>query len=154
MPGTRKNPSRPFVGVGAVVFKGLKILLVKRGRAPKEGEWSLPGGGQKLGETVIQALHREILEETGLTIKIGQLLGVVDFIEPGANPAKNAVSYHYTLIDYAADYVSGELVAMSDTADARFFSLDEALCFPLWTETKRIIQLAAAARGLYPKDPP
>jgi len=146
MSGIRKNPSRPIVGVGAVVFKGDNVLLIKRGKPPKKGEWSLPGGGQQLGETVLQAVHREILEETGIKIKIERLLDVVDFIEPARNPSQNTLKYHYTLIDYGAEYVSGDLRAMSDACEARFFSLAEALSLPLWTETKRIIQVAATAR--------
>ena len=145
MHNNRKNPTRPLVGVGAVVFKGEKILLIKRGKPPKKGEWSLPGGGQKLGETVRDAVTREVLEETGIVIKLDQLLDVVDFIEPESEQ-KN---FHYTLIDFSADYVSGTLQAMSDAKEARFFSLDEALSLPLWTETKRIISLAANAKGLF-----
>jgi 8-oxo-dGTP diphosphatase len=144
MTDTRKNPDRPHVGVGAVVFKDAKILLVKRGKAPKKGEWSLPGGSQKLGETLQQAVLREIKEETGLNVKIGVLLDAVDFIEH----QQGKVAFHYTLIDYVADYGGGTLKAASDADDARFFSLAEALSLPLWTETKRIIKMAAALRGL------
>lgn len=144
MSETRKNPQRPIVGVGAVVFKQAKILLIKRGKPPKESQWSLPGGGQHLGETLKEAVLREVQEETGLTIEIDCLLDAVDFIEK----EDDAVAYHYSLIDYAADYVSGSLRASSDAVDANFFSLEEALSLPLWTETKRIIKMAAEKRGL------
>ena len=143
MPDTRKNPDRPHVGVGAVVFKGDKVLLIKRGKTPKSGEWSLPGGGQKLGETAREATLREVAEETGLQVQVNELLDVVDFIER----SKGQIEFHYTLIDFVATYVGGELQAASDAEEARFFSLDEALSLPLWTETKRVIHLAAKAQG-------
>jgi len=144
MPDARNNPSRPHVGVGAAIFKGDLILLIKRGKPPKKGEWSLPGGGQKLGETLREAIVREVKEETGLNIKVGVLLDVVDFIDQN----HEQVAFHYTLIDFVAEYTSGTLEAMSDATDAQFFSLDEALSLPLWTETKRIILMAAKNRSL------
>jgi len=144
MPEARKNPDRPIVGVGAVVFKGAKILLIRRGKPPKENQWSLPGGGQELGETLHDAAMREVEEETGLRVKIDMLLDAVNFIERDGDN----ITFHYTLIDYSADFVSGKLSAASDANDARFFSLAEALSLPLWTETKRIIEMAASQRGL------
>lgn len=144
MADARKNPLRPIVGVGAVVFKSDKVLLIKRGKPPKESQWSLPGGAQELGETVTEALHREVLEETGLTVVLGALIDVLDFIEQD----KDTTQFHYTLIDYAAEYVSGELKPASDAVDAHFFSLEEALALPLWSETKRVIETAAHQRGI------
>jgi len=144
MPEARKNPDRPIVGVGAVVFNGAKILLIRRGKPPKENQWSLPGGGQEVGETLHDATMREVEEETGLRVKIDTLLDAVNFIERDGDN----ITFHYTLIDYSADFVSGELKAASDANDARFFSLAEALTLPLWTETKRIIEMAASQRGL------
>jgi len=142
MPDARKNPTRPYVGVGAVTFKGDRILLIKRGKPPKKSEWSLPGGAQELGETVQQALIREVKEETGLEVKVTHLIDVVDFIEHNDSD----IAFHYTLIDYCAEFTGGELKAGGDALDAKFFSLEEALLLPLWTETKRIIKMAAKAR--------
>lgn len=144
MPDTRKNPTRPHVGVSAVVFNGDQILLIKRAKEPKKGEWSLPGGAQRVGETVREAILREVAEETGLQVQLDQLLDVVDFIERGSEK----IEFHYTLIEFAASYVGGRLQAGSDADEARFFSLDEALSLPLWTETKRIICMAAKAQCL------
>jgi len=145
MTKARNNPTRPVVAVGAVVFKDDKILLIRRGKAPKAGEWSLPGGAQELCETVKEAVLREVKEETGLTVALTGLLDVVDFIEA---EEENMPSFHYTLIDYGAEYVAGTLKADSDAADARFFLLEEALALPLWSETKRIIELAAERRQI------
>lgn len=146
MPETRKNPSRPIVGVGAVVFKGEKILLIKRGKEPKKNQWSLPGGAQNLGETVAEAVVREVIEETGLTVKIASFIDVIDYIEWGDR--KGAPLFQYTLLDYSADYVEGTLRASSDAIDAQFFTLSDILALPLWSETKRVIKQAASERGL------
>ncbi len=147
MPETRKNPSRPIVGVGAVIFKDDKILLIKRGKEPKKNQWSLPGGAQNLGETAKEALAREVIEETGLRVKITSFIDVVDFIEWGDD--KSTPLFQYTLLDYSADYVEGTLRASSDAIDAQFFTLSDILALPLWSETKRVIKQAALERGLY-----
>ncbi|MEX0297728.1 MAG: NUDIX hydrolase [Kordiimonas sp.] len=146
MPETRSNPSHPIIGVGAVVFKANKILLIQRSKEPKKGEWSLPGGAQELGETVEAAVLREVEEETGLKIKITAFIDAIDFIE--WNETKTTPVFHYTLLDYSAEFISGSLTPSSDAADARFFSIDEALALPLWDETKRVIKLAASQKKL------
>ena len=74
----RDYPDRPFVGVGAIVWKDGRVLLVRRGKSPRLGEWSIPGGAQRLGETIDQAVKREVKEETGLTVTIDGLVDVVD----------------------------------------------------------------------------
>jgi len=146
MSETRKNPPRPIVGVGAVIFKDNNILLIQRSKAPKKGEWSLPGGAQHLGETVREAVTREVMEETGLTITITSFLDALDFIEKTQD--QTAPVFHYTLLDYSADYLSGKLKAGSDASDARFFTFEEVMALPLWAETKRVIKQAASERGL------
>jgi len=79
-PDARKNPDRPIVGVGVVVWRGDEFLLVKRGKEPKKGQWSIPGGAQQLGETVFAAATRDVKEETGLEVEICGLVDVVDGI--------------------------------------------------------------------------
>ena len=135
----RENPARPIVGAGAVVMKDGDVLLIRRGKAPKLGSWSLPGGAQELGETIEEAVIREVFEETGLQVRILSLLDVIDLIERD----RDGIRYHYTLIDYLAEMTGGTLAPGTDAADARFFSLEEALALPLWSETKRVIELAA-----------
>lgn len=135
----RTYPNRPIVGVGAVIVKGDQIVLIKRGMPPREGEWSLPGGGVEVGETTRHAIKREIHEETGLSTDLGGIIDTVDFIE---RDKEGAVSFHYVLIDYIAFYRSGTLQAGSDADDVRFISFEDALALPLWDETKRIIRAA------------
>ena len=74
-------PDRPVVGVGAVVLDGAQVLLIKRGHAPLKGQWSLPGGGVEIGETLEQAIAREVLEETGLTVEVGPMVEVLDYAD-------------------------------------------------------------------------
>lgn len=139
MPVNRLNPEHPIVGVGAVIVKDNEIVLVKRGKAPRKGEWSLPGGGVELGETTQQAIKREILEETGLKAHIQGVIDTVDYIE---RDKASTINFHYVLIDYLALYHEGKLAAASDADQAQWISFERALALPLWDETKRIIRAA------------
>lgn len=143
----REFPDRPIVGVGAIVFKGASVLLVKRAKPPRQGQWSLPGGAQELGETVRDAIRREVREETGIEIADLVLVDVVDSITPDAGSgATGRVQYHYTLVDMAAEWRAGELVPGSDAADCAWVPLDRLADLDLWHETLRVIRQAAAAR--------
>ena len=143
MTSSREYPLRPVVGVGTVVWHGDRVLLVRRGRPPRQGHWSLPGGAQELGETVAEAARREVLEETGLEVEIGEVLATVDLIERDGD----RVRYHYTLIDFCAEALGPALRAGGDAADARWFALAEVERLGLWSETVRIIRLAQERRG-------
>ncbi len=135
----RRYPNRPMIGVGAVVFKGEDILMIKRGKPPRKGGWSLPGGLQELGETVFAAAIREVMEETNVEIDNLRLLDTIDYIE---RDDTGQVEFHYTLIDVVSEWVAGEARGGSDAADARWFSADEIDRLDIWSETKRIIALA------------
>ena len=135
----RKYPGRPLVGVGAVVFKNNSVLLVRRGKEPRAGQWSLPGGAQKLGETVFQAVYREVREETGVEIEILGLLDVIDSISTGS---RGEVEYHYTLVDVAAAWRAGALIAGGDAVEATWALRPALVDHDLWSETVRIIDLA------------
>ncbi len=116
-PAEREYPERPIVSVGACVFKGNKVLLIKRGTPPSLGKWSVPGGMIELGETIQETAKREIDEECGIEIKPEKVLNVVDHIVPGED---GRVKYHYAVIYLMADYVSGKPRAGSDAADIRW----------------------------------
>lgn len=130
------SPSAPVPAVGVVCLRGEDVLLIRRGKPPRMGEWSLPGGRIEPGERAIDAALRELMEETGVTARIIGLLDVVDGLFPEANR-------HYVLIDYAAEWLSGEPVAGDDALEARFVPLAEVDALIDWSETRRIIALAA-----------
>lgn len=131
----------PRIGVGAVIWRGPDaLLLVRRGKAPRLGEWSLPGGGVEPGETLREALSREVAEETGLSIEIGDLIDMVDLIH---RDEAGAVSFHYVLADFSARWRSGEAVAASDVTDCKWVAAADALKMVDWDETRRIIRLSA-----------
>jgi ADP-ribose pyrophosphatase YjhB (NUDIX family) len=141
---SREYPARPIIGVGTVVWHEERVLLVQRGRPPRVGQWSLPGGAQHLGESVADAARREVFEETGLEIDLGDVVATVDLIE---RDDERRVRYHYTLIDFTAESRSALLRPGDDAADARWFGLDELGPLGLWSETLRIIELARARRS-------
>lgn len=134
----RRYPSQPCVGVGGVIWKGDCVLLIRRGREPRQGQWSLPGGAQELGETLTQALVREVREETGIEFEIGPLIDVIDSIEREGD----GVRYHWTLVDFGGRWKSGEPAPGGDVLEARWFTLAEITGLALWPETRRIIELS------------
>lgn len=140
---SRSYPDRPHVGVGVVVWWGDNFLLIRRGKPPNKGQWSLPGGAQHLGETVAEAARREIMEETGLLVEVTALVDVVDGIR---RDATGRVEFHYTLVDMLAESGSGEAVAGDDAEAVAWFCLDDLATLALWSETERIIRESAAKR--------
>jgi 8-oxo-dGTP diphosphatase len=131
------------IGVGTVVWHGDRVLLVQRARPPRQVQWSLPGCSQQLGETVAEAARREIREETGLEVELGDIVATLDLIE---RDETGRVRYHYTLVDFTAEARSPALVPGDDAADARWFTLEELPQLGLWSETLRIIGLAKDRR--------
>jgi ADP-ribose pyrophosphatase YjhB (NUDIX family) len=138
----RDYPQSPLVGVGIICFNGQDVLLIKRGKPPRAGSWSLPGGRQKLGETVRDCALRELAEETGVEALVGALVDVVDSM---TRDGEGALQYHYTLVDFRADWIAGQPRAGGDAADARWFTEAQLAELDLWAETVRVIELA---RGL------
>lgn len=138
----REYPARPLVGIGIVVLRGDSVLLVRRGKAPAKGRWSIPGGGQELGETAETAARRELLEETGLEVGALQLVAHVDSI---SRDADGRVQFHYTILDFAAAWQGGEPVAGGDVTGAVFAPLDRLEEYALWSEAHRVIALARRA---------
>ncbi|MFQ5794417.1 MAG: NUDIX hydrolase [Candidatus Bipolaricaulia bacterium] len=106
----------PIVGVGAVIVNDGKVLLVQRGKPPGRGIWAIPGGRLRWGERLEEAVRREICEETGLEIELGEIAGVKDLIERDGSE----IAYHYVLIDFYAKPIGGQLEPGSDALDARW----------------------------------
>ncbi|MEL6360758.1 MAG: NUDIX hydrolase [Pseudomonadota bacterium] len=137
----QKQPNRPLVSVGAVVFRDQDVLLIKRGRPPLLGQWSIPGGKVGFGESLEAAVKREVLEETGLAIKIGELINVFEALPEAAEDK------HYVMVDFVAEWLDGEPVAADDAADAAFFPLDEALEKLKWDKTRDALRQAIGLRS-------
>jgi 8-oxo-dGTP diphosphatase len=135
----RHYPDQPLVGVGAVVFKGGEVLLVRRGQEPALGSWSLPGGLVELGESLADAIRRELAEETGLTVT---LLGIAAVAERVFRDPDGRIAYHYVLVDFLCDYVRGELSPGSDITAARFVGRSELPGFNLPEFTADVIRRA------------
>lgn len=137
----RVYPTRPWIGVGAIVLRQDHVLMIRRGKPPASGEWSLPGGSLELGETYAAAAVREVWEETGVRVEAGALLTVIDRID---RDEKGAVRFHYLLVDVIAHYKSGEPVAGDDALDAAWIPLNALDDYDIWSETRRVIRLAAS----------
>ena len=144
MEESREYPGRPFVGVGVVVLKGESVLLIRRGKAPRKGEWSLPGGSQNVGETVRETAAREVLEETGVEIGTPRFLEVIDSIVPDD---EGRVRFHYTLIEFWAEWQSGVARAADDAVHAEWVSLELLQDMKIWETTRRVIMDAVADRA-------
>ncbi|MFZ5816536.1 MAG: NUDIX hydrolase [Bacillota bacterium] len=134
----------PLPSCHALVREGERILLVKRARPPHVGCWSLPGGGVELGERVEEALQREVLEETGLEISVGRLLGYADAID---RDAEGRVRYHYVILYFEAKVEGGRLAPADDAAAVRWVTVAEARSLPLTDSVERAITWSGWERG-------
>lgn len=129
--------SSVIAAVGAVVFRGDDVLVIRRGREPLKGQWSIPGGKLDHGERLHDGVAREVREETGVEIRVLELLDVFE------SPPSSQDAPHYLMIDYVAEWVSGEPVAGDDAAEAEFVSLEEAQSRIAWDTTRVAIKRAA-----------
>jgi 8-oxo-dGTP diphosphatase len=118
----RRYPDHPFAGVGAVVIREGRLLMVKRGQEPNKGKWSIPGGGIELGETIYEAAARETLEECSVQVEIMRVLDAADNI---VRDEDGRIRYHYVIIDLLGRYISGEAKAQTDAAECRWVALTE-----------------------------
>jgi mutator protein MutT len=139
--GSREYPERPVVGIGAVIVQDGKVLLVKRKYPPLAGEWSLPGGGVEVGETLDACVLREMREETGLDVEVGPVIEVFDRI---TRDADGRVQYHYVLVDYLCWPVGGELVPASDAADAVWVAPRDIPHYRITAKATAVIERALA----------
>ena len=139
----REYPDRPIVGVGVLIQRGDKYLLIKRAANPDKGMWSVPGGLIEVGEKAAYAARREALEETCLEVEIQERLGVVDKIE---YDDAGKVLYHFIIIQFLATPISGDMKPMDDALDAVWVTLDQLKDYQLTESLKNFL----VNIGLYP----
>jgi 8-oxo-dGTP diphosphatase len=142
-----ERPSRPVLGAAAVILNDDgKVVLIRRGQAPDAGEWSIPGGGVELGESVAEALRREVREETGLEIAVGEFLEVYERVERDAD----GVRFHFVVLDYRATVTGGALRAGTDAAEVVFADPDDLDRYALADSVRRVISSATRSRPAGP----
>jgi len=130
-------PSQPVVAVGAIVFRDNRVLLVKRGQAPSRHLWAIPGGRVEIGETLQEAAERETTEETGITIRALEPVYTFDYIERDGSALPR---FHYVIIDLTADYISGEIRAGDDAAEARWVAAEELAGISVSSKTLHLLK--------------
>ena len=140
---SRHYPASPVLGVGALILHGTRVLLVRRGREPLKGLWSLPGGVLELGETLAEGLQREVREELGLEVRI---LEVVEVFERITRDAQGRVAYHYVLVDYLCEAVGGSLRAGDDAESAAWVERADLSALPVTEGTPGVIEKAFQIR--------
>ena len=138
----RDYPEHPIIGVGAVIVRGDKALLVRRATEPLKDEWSVPGGILELGEKLRVGAAREALEETGLTVEVGEVLDVFDSIFPDAD---GRTQYHFVLIDFLCRPIAGEAKAGSDVSEVRWVKEDELAALKLREPIAEVVRKGLAS---------
>ena len=118
----REYPAVPVIAVGAIIRHQDRLVLIQRDKEPARGYWTFPGGAVELGEPLEDAVRREVLEETGLRVELGEVATVIDHV---ARDEAGAVRYHYIIVDYHARAVGGALRPGSDVSDARWMGLED-----------------------------
>jgi len=141
----RDYPERPILGVGAVILHDGRALIVQRASEPRKGEWTVPGGVLEVGETLRSGIEREVLEETGLLVKAGPVVDVYENIWPDAS---GKTEFHYVLVDFLCELISGELQAGTDAAEARWITVEELDDLSLIGKTADAIRAGFAMREL------
>jgi 8-oxo-dGTP diphosphatase len=140
-PIRREYPERPVAGVRIVVLDGDKVLLVRRGKPPRRYTWSLPGGVVELGERLSDAARREIKEETGLDVEVGECLNAVDSV---TRDDHDKIQFHYVLVDFLAKPASHGIRASSDVLDVKWISSNELGAMNLPRGLLKTVELARA----------
>jgi len=133
---TGKYPQQPVVAVGAVVVHKNRILLIRRGKEPAKGEWAIPGGRVELGETMHEAVTREIFEETSISIRPGEMVYFFETIQPDSD---GKILFHYAIFDFMAEYLAGKPDPRDDVTDARWVSAAETNTYNLNIKTRELL---------------
>jgi 8-oxo-dGTP diphosphatase len=140
----REYPERPVVGIGGVVIEDGRALLIRRGSEPLRGQWSIPGGTLELGESLQAGVARELHEETGLEVRVLDLIEVFDRIFPaeadGRSSAGLRPKFHYVIVDYLCERISGEARAASDVTDVAFAREEELEKFQMTETATRVLR--------------
>lgn len=140
----REYPEAPIPGVAAIVLDDDRVLLVRRGREPAKGRWSLPGGVIELGERAVEAVVREVLEETGVEV---EPIRVVAIYDPIVRDEEGRVRFHYILLEYLCRPVKGAPRPSSDVLDAKWFHLSDLAHIDMSPGTRRLIERVAETYG-------
>lgn len=133
----REYPTRPLVGVGALILQGGKLLLVRRGAQPGKGKWSIPGGLVELGENVQDAMVRETKEEVGLDVEAVKLMDVFDSV---TLDEQGRIQYHFVVVNFFVRVVGGTLKTESDILEARWVPVDEVEKYVLTDSFRRFFE--------------
>ena len=133
----REYPEHPVVGVGAVVVRGGRALIVRRGHEPRKGEWSLPGGMLDLGESLADAARREVKEETGLDVEVGPIIETFDRVH---RDDQGRIRYHFVIVDFVCWSPSGDAVAGSDAEAVAWVTADELVAYRVNTHAADVIR--------------
>jgi ADP-ribose pyrophosphatase YjhB (NUDIX family) len=148
MASSREYPEKPVVGIGGVIIERGRTLLIRRGSEPLRGEWSIPGGTLEIGETLQEGVARELFEETGIEVRVLELIEVFDRIfldsEVSGAPLEKTPRFHFVIVDYLCERVSGEARAGSDVTDVAFAREDELHQFHLTETATRVLKKAFA----------
>ncbi len=135
----REYPEFPIVTVGLIVRRGDRVLIVQRGKEPSKGRWSIPGGAVEVGESLREAGKREVAEECGIEVRVGDLVGVFENIIADGDGRPR---YHYVMIDFYADYVKGEVKPSSDVMGVHWASRDDLDHFDITERARELLKQA------------
>src|SRR5258707_13393603 len=150
MSSWREFPERPIVGVGGVVIEGERVLLILRGNEPLKGQWSIPGGTLELGETLVEGTARELTEETGLQVRVMEMIEAFERINFGRGADETWTTmeerkrprFHFVIVDFLCQRISGEAVAGGDVTHVEWAREDALEKFSLTPTATRVIRKA------------
>jgi 8-oxo-dGTP diphosphatase len=139
--GNREYPERPVVGVGGIVIQHGRALLIRRSGEPLAGRWSIPGGTLELGETIAEGVRRELREETGLEVRVGELLEAFERIFPGE---ADRPQYHFVILDYLCEAIGGAPRPGGDASEIAFVAEKDLARYALSPAVTRVLRKAFA----------
>lgn len=148
---SRRYPGAPLVGVGVAIYNDQgQVILVQRARPPRQGTWGLPGGLIDLGETLVAAAQREVMEELGIPVEIG---GLVTTFEPIYYDSEGKVEYHYVVLEYWAHYLSGTPIAQDDAGACAWVNAEDLASYALTKQQLEVLERTHAAWRAAPARP-